>query len=280
MTTVRESRRSSNGLGVAVLTTSAGVTRGDASPHVQLGVHLGRPVRATCRFDGRVHARLQSRGDIDLVPAGVSGTWEDDRATRVLRVTLSAPLLASAAEGLGLNAEPLALVPQYQLRDPQVEHIAWALEAELRTPASERVDWLYGESLGMALAARLVARYRAAAGMAAPPAPRHGLSRPQLARVKESIETNLDASLTLGELAAVAELGISHFKTLFKRSTGVAVHEYVMQRRVERARLLLAEGKALVEVAALTGFSDQSHLARWMRRLVGVTPRELRRQGS
>jgi AraC family transcriptional regulator len=163
------------------------------------------------------------------------------------------------------------------LRDGRLEHIAWALEAELT--AEVPGDALYGESLGMALAVHLVRRYRTSSGALFEPT--HGLSRPQLARVVEYIEANLGGRLLLAELAAVAGVSASHFKTQFKRSTGVPVHQYVVRRRVERARLLLArDGHDISDVAVRTGFADASHLARWMRRVLGVTPALVRRRGE
>ena len=272
-----DDRRSWNGLEVALFDTPAGATHARASRSHRLAVHVGRPVRAVCKCDGRTHRRLQSRGDIDLVPAGLPGVWEDDRATRILRVSVSPALLGAAAAGLGLDADRVALGPRFQLRDPRLEHLAWALEAELAEGAAG--DALYVESLAMALAAHLVRRYRTDPRAVAEPA--HGLSRPQLGRVTEYVEAHLDGRLTLAELAGVAGLGASHFKTLFKRSTGLPVHQFVVQRRVERARLLLLEGAStLPDVAARAGFADQSHLARWMRRVLGVTPTALLKRRS
>jgi AraC family transcriptional regulator len=74
-------------------------------------------------------------------------------------------------------------------------------------------------------------------------------------------------------LARIAGTSASHFKVLFRRSTGLAVHQFVVQRRVERAQVLLERGDLPVSQVALeTGFAHQSHLARWMRRLLGATP--------
>jgi AraC family transcriptional regulator len=263
-------QRSWGGLRAALLETPAGPLHAPASPHHCLALHIGRPVRAICRCDGRTHRRLQSRGDIDLVPAGLPGVWEDDRSASVLVVSVSSALLQSAAAGLGLDAERIELRPQFQLRDPQLQHIGWALEAELR--AELPGESLYGESLAMALAARLVQRYRARSDDAAR-APEGGLSPRQRRRVAEYIEEHIGERLSLAELAAVAGLGASHFKTLFKRSMGSPVHQYVVRRRVERARRLLEESASPpAEVALRAGFTDQSHMARWMRRLLGVTP--------
>lgn len=73
-------------------------------------------------------------------------------------------------------------------------------------------------------------------------------------------------------------LSASHFKTVFKRSTGVTAHEYVIRRRVERAKLLLRRGDLAASAIALdAGFAHQGHMARWMRRILGVTPAAIAR---
>lgn len=59
---------------------------------------------------------------------------------------------------------------------------------------------------------------------------------------------------------------------MFSRAYGIAPHQYLMSRRVGRARRLLLEGRAPGEVAAASGFYDQAHLTRHFGRLVGVPP--------
>lgn len=266
-----ELRRSWIGLEVALIATRAGVTRTLPSRFHRLVCHVGRPVRATCRTDNRTHHRLQSRGDLDLIPAGIPGAWEDGEDSAVLLIELSPELLASAAARAGLPT-PIELAPQLQLRDPKLEHLAWAFEAELRSEAPSPP--LYGDSLGLAIAAHLVQRY----GTRTSPVREGGLSPRQLQRVVEHIEAHVDRRLALSELASLAGVSPSHFKALFKRSTGLPVHQYVIRRRVERARLLLQErATTIADVAAQTGFANQSHLARWMRRVAGVTPTDVLR---
>jgi AraC family transcriptional regulator len=77
-------------------------------------------------------------------------------------------------------------------------------------------------------------------------------------------------------------LGLSpyHFARMFRRAVGVPPHQYVLQRRVERAKGLLLAGRlGLSDVALAVGFSDQSHLTRVFRRAVGITPARFRRAG-
>jgi len=84
--------------------------------------------------------------------------------------------------------------------------------------------------------------------------------------------------VSLERIAAVAGVSSSHLNTLFRHSMGVAVHQYVIQRRVELAKtLLLQEEKSITEIALEAGFAHQSHLARHMRRMLGLPPRALKR---
>ncbi len=72
-------------------------------------------------------------------------------------------------------------------------------------------------------------------------------------------------------------MSVSNLKTTFRESTGVPVHQYVIQRRVERAASLLEQGTlTIAEVAQETGFTHPSHLARCLKRFLGCSPKALR----
>ena len=78
--------------------------------------------------------------------------------------------------------------------------------------------------------------------------------------------------------AAVAEFSVSHFKALFKNAAGLPAHRFVMQRRVERACVHIAEGRLdMTEIALATGFAHPSHMARCIRATRGVHAASLRR---
>jgi AraC family transcriptional regulator len=108
--------------------------------------------------------------------------------------------------------------------------------------------------------------------------PDGALPRGRLRAVVEYVEEHLGAGPTLGQLAAVAGLSVYHFARQFKAATGLPPHEYVIARRVERAKQFLQGGGdlSLAEVAARAGFSDQSQFSRHFKRLVGATPRQFR----
>jgi AraC family transcriptional regulator len=103
------------------------------------------------------------------------------------------------------------------------------------------------------------------------------LPRRRLRAVVEYVEEHLEAGLTLEQMAAVAHLSVYHFARQFRAATGLPPHQYVIARRVERAQQFLREGDlSLAEVAASTGFSDQSQFTHHFKRLVGVTPGQFR----
>lgn len=252
------------GVRLEVLTTPAGVVSLEATDDHRIKVHAGSPVRGACG----AHRFLYTRGDIDVLPAGYSDVWEEDDAGTSLILRLSPSLLRRAATDTGRDPDAAGLDLRHQVKDPQIEHIAWALDAE--RAAGYPSGLLYTESLGLALAVHLLGR------AAAPGKLPRGLSKQQLRRVTAYIEEHLDRKLSLERLAGVAGLSASHFKTLFKRSTGLPVHEYVVQRRVERAKALLVRGDLPAsQVAIEAGFAHQSHMARCMRRVLGVTPSAL-----
>ena len=201
-----------------------------------------------------------------MLPPGYADVWQQHDAGSSILIELSPALLGRAAEELGRDPARAGLDLRHQFRDPQIEHIAWALDAH--RSAARPSGLLFEESLGLALAVHLLGPTAAPRRLA----PR-GLSRPQLRRLTAHIEEHLDQDLSLACLAELAGVSASHLKTLFKRSTGLPVHANVIQRRVERARALLARGdRPASQVALEAGFSPQSHMARWMRRVLGVTP--------
>src|SRR5262249_36767621 len=105
------------------------------------------------------------------------------------------------------------------------------------------------------------------------------LPQGKLRAVLEYVEEHLDAGLTLEQMAGAAHLSAYHFARRFKAATGAPPHQYRTPRRVERAKQLLQQDRALplAEIAACAGFSDQSQFPHHFKRLVGVTPGRFRR---
>jgi AraC-like DNA-binding protein len=100
-----------------------------------------------------------------------------------------------------------------------------------------------------------------------------GLAVWQAKRTLAYIEANLCSKLRIREMADLVALSASHFSRAFKQTLGSSPMAYVAVRRVERAKLMMAStGQRLTDIALACGFSDQSHLNRCFRHIVGVSP--------
>jgi AraC family transcriptional regulator len=107
--------------------------------------------------------------------------------------------------------------------------------------------------------------------------PIRALSAPKLRLVMEYMESNLDRNVTLTELAALVDLTPRYFGTVFKQAIGRPPHQFQIEQRVERAKSLLRQPPVSVtDIALMVGFSSQSHLNAYFRRIVGVTPARYR----
>jgi len=97
----------------------------------------------------------------------------------------------------------------------------------------------------------------------------------RLARVVEYIRNHLDQPLAVSALCRLAEMSQSHFSKLFKRSTGLAPHQFVLQERINRSKELLRQGNTkIVEIALGVGFENQAHFTTVFGNFVGMTPRQ------
>lgn len=178
---------------------------------------------------------------------------------------------------IGIGSADLGNSEMLVAADPVTIHIALALAELARQPGV--TDPLLAEQLGLTFAActlRLLSHR---------PAPRperpDALSRDRLRRVLDHIEDALeDGDLSLAELAAIARLSPFHFSRAFKAATGRAPHQFVLARRVERAKALLARRDlALAEIAYRAGFASQAHFSTAFRRATGTTPARYRAEG-
>jgi chromate reductase len=101
-----------------------------------------------------------------------------------------------------------------------------------------------------------------------------------LQRVTEYMEEHLQDNLSLDQLARETDYSRAHFLRMFRATTGKTPHQYLTQRRIERAKSMLMEAEkiSLTDIAACCGFSSQSHMTRVFREQVGVTPSEFKRR--
>jgi AraC-like DNA-binding protein len=108
--------------------------------------------------------------------------------------------------------------------------------------------------------------------LAAREAPRPPILTPAVARTREALHERFAEEVPLEQLAELAGMSKCHLVHLFHKEVGLPPHAYQIQLRVARARVLVAAGVPLAEVATMTGFADQSHLTRLFKRVVGMPP--------
>jgi AraC family transcriptional regulator len=241
-----------------------------------LCVHVGPSAHLSCNRDGRQYRGTAVQGDVDIIPAYTPSRWvAHDHNDRNLLLSLPQSLIRTVAEQSGQDPYRLEIRNRFQVRDSELEFLTQAIHREIE--AGQPSGRLYAEGLVVALTSRLIAQHSSLSRPLRMPAAT--LSGKRLKQVLSFIEEQLAEDLSLEQIAAVAGLSPSHLKTLFRRATGTPVHQYVIQRRIERARtLLVQENLTMAEIAAATGFAHQSHLARHIRRVTGASPTDIRRR--
>lgn len=235
-----------------------------------LCLHVGDPVPVTYRVSRHERRGVRIHGQFCVVPERTTTRWIVSRPARSLLLCLTPSLWQETAETMGVGQPELA--PSIHIRDAQIERIGWMMQAEDQDgyPGGR----LFADSVGSALAVRLLALQSPARASLCERS--RALPAWRLRRVIEYVEAHLDEDLTLTELAGVAGFSVSHFKPLFKQAVGVAVHRFVLERRVERARVRLMEGKqSRTDIALEAGFAHPSHMARSMRRVLGLSPSQV-----
>lgn len=99
----------------------------------------------------------------------------------------------------------------------------------------------------------------------------------EITRVCAYIESHYMDSIALNELSDLVSLSKYHLLRLFTRQKGISPYRYLETIRINHAKRLLEQGLFPMEVAARTGFSDQSHFTNFFKKLIGLTPRQYRR---
>jgi len=191
-----------------------------------------------------------------------------------LQFFLSRGLLNELADDLGSpRIDEIHCRKATPVTDPVIARLGTAVRPALMAP--DQANDLFASHLMLALSIYVCATY---GDLRTPRDLPGGLSAWQERAAKELIEAHIDGSLALARVAAVCGLSTSHFAHAFKASIGVAPHRWLLQRRVERAKALLAGRESLTDIALACGFADQSHLTRVFRRATGFSPGAWRQQ--
>ena len=233
-------------------------------------MHLGRPLSLRQRREDLSHEWTLTHGDMSLIPAGWRTNVWTETTTNFLQVELCPELVRRSAGGAANDVELPCL---FSFDDPVCRELSLSMvaEAQAHGPAAR----MYVESAAVVLRSGSLSRNRRPVA----PAPRPGLPPAVLRRAKEFLHDEMTRNPGITELSSAVGMNVDHFSRMFKRSTGLAPHQYLGNIRLERAKRLLAEGRApIIEIAYEIGYANPSQFSAFFRKRTGLSPSEFRRQ--
>lgn len=239
---------------------------------------LGQALIARDREEGPLEHELRP-GSIVVCPAGSAIRWSARTRVRCCVLALDAALLDRVAAGTyGAAADDFDLIPTEAEYDFGIVGLSGILAEEAMRGAPG--NNLYVNSLANILAVHLLRNYakwvRNGPESESRTAFERTLSAPEpVQRAVVFIRQNHTRDIGLREIADAARVSPFHLAHLFKERLGVSPYQYLLHLRVQSAQSLLAAGagmQSLADVALAVGFSDQSHLTRHFKRVLGVTP--------
>ncbi|MGF1487247.1 MAG: helix-turn-helix domain-containing protein [Prochloraceae cyanobacterium] len=224
-------------------------------------------------FESKIYKSPLRVGDAAIVPANIihKAGWHGER--ELISIGFDRQIFATTIEDTA-KFDRATLIPQLPVCDPLIAQIGLALKTAIENNANSR---LYVETMTNALAVHLLQYYSTERPILKEY--KSGLSRRDLKKVVDYIEANLDLDLSLQDLANLVHISPHYFSSLFKQSTGLTPHKYVIKTRIELAKTLLLQRKTTIaDIAKTVGFANQSHLNLHFKRQVGVTPKQFARR--
>lgn len=243
--------------------------------HPSLIYHLVRPTRVSRTLDGeRAERALIGPGRFCVTPGEATAHWRHAGNPEILQLYVRKSVYERAAEEM--FGDTAALVPRFAIVDPLLEQLAIAVLDALRDGRAD--DRLYVETIAQLIAVHLARAHSSRSSAGRKNEALDGLSSARVRRLFDYIEQHLGDDLSLEALAAEVNLSPLYLARAFRSAVGQSPHQYVVARRVEHARRLLAGTTIpIAEISLASGFSSQSHLSNWFRRLVGVSPAAYRK---
>jgi AraC family transcriptional regulator len=245
--------------------------------HPSLIYHLRRPTEVTRRIEGsRAEKALIGPRRLCLTPGETTTAWRHSGRPEILQIYLRQSIFEAAVGDIyGSDTASAELVPRFAILDPLLEQLAIAIANALRNGTAE--DGLYVDAIAHMMAVHLARTHSSRSRPVRMP-PSQAISGGKMSRLIEFIEENLDGDLSLHAMAEEVEISPLYLARAFKAAIGQSPHQYVLVRRIERAKELLRNTDLpVVDVAMAAGFSSQSHLSHWFLRHVGVSPAAYRR---
>ena len=176
----------------------------------------------------------------------------------------------------GDGVKSAGISPSISFFDPLLEQLVIEVCHLARMKRTSSTN--YADHLVRAIAAHIVEKHSAVSTPTEDQKAIKGLSPRNLNLVMEFIDKNLSKSLSLEDIASICDLSPSHFTRLFRSSTSLTPHQYLLRKRIDTAQgLLIESGMSISEIAFECGFADQVHFTQAFRRFAGKTPGAFRK---
>jgi AraC family transcriptional regulator len=244
-----------------------------------LGYCVNRPAQIRRRIGrgGTTEMRTLRPRQFHLIPAHDESEWQRRGRSEMLAMHLRQGLIDETARQMwSAAASQVELDVPLGTSDPLLEQLALAI-LEIMQEEPDPSSALYVDELVHAMVVRLVRIYTANGRSSRRGPDRQVLDRGEMRRVRDLIEDRLADDLSLEAIAGEVGVSSRSLSRACLRQWGTTVHQYVLSRRVERAKnLLLSTDLTVTSIALDTGFSSQSHLATAFRRVTGLTPKSYR----
>ena len=223
-------------------------------------------------LDGKLCYETRHQGEIAIIPAGMTHRCNWNTSVEFMVLAIEPALLQQVGQDV-VDGARIELIPRFMNEpDSLIQAVFSTLKEELEF--GKIGGDLLIDSLKTTLAIHLLRNYCITQPKSLSYS--QGLSQSTLQQVTEYIHEHLHQNLNLVELSAIAQRSPYHFLRLFKQRMGITPHQYILQRRIEKAKHLLQHSElSIAEIAVRTGFSDQSHLTRCFKRSFGITPKQL-----
>lgn len=247
--------------------SGAGHVFGTGSHHWMF-LHLGGSADLRCEVEKSTSNHVASAGSIAICPAGFECSGQSAGSTEGLLIVIPPEALNMIS---ARNSQPNSLLRAKLFgTDGDLLLIAREILEEASVDGTSRPRAWFDQS--HSVLQHLFERY---VHKDLKP-PRGALPQELLVRLNQYLMAHLDQPIDVDSMADVVAHTRSHFPRIFRRTVGMSPYRYLVLLRVRQATLLLGQGHlSLAEIAVATGFTDQSHMSRWIRAVHGSTPSQL-----